>query len=273
MVHRRFALVFALLLVGITAGPSPAPSPAPTRPPSLFRRLENFFMAHGVHPAPRVRPSGPPLPKSYPIHGSMIVRPDALVRLSCGRGFVACYIHIVATAQPNALFEGVLWGPKAQLVHLHVTGSPRSPHFWFSVDNRYTSRSKAHAYIRARLYLPIAASVDATGIVGAFDVSGLRGACTFNVASMQLGISGCSKIEAMTVAGDVTLQLLPGIWPDARVRTESGNIALTVPRGYTGRVRARTLEGKLRNPLDSGFTEGRLVLQSLSGNIEVRTGP
>ncbi len=273
MVHRRFALVFALLLVGITPGPSPVPSPAPTRPPNFFRRLENFFMAHGVHPAPRVQPKGPALPKSYQIHGSMIVRPNAVVRVSCGRGFVACYVHIVATAQPNALFKGVLWGPKAQLVHLHVTGSRRSPHFWFSVDNRYASRSKAHAYIRARLYLPIAASIEGTGIVGSYDVSGLRGACTFNVASMQLGISGCSKIEAMTVAGAVTLRLLPGIWPDARVRTESGNIELTVPRGFTGRVSARTLEGNLSNPLDSGFSEGRLDLQSLSGNIVVRTGP
>ncbi len=230
-------------------------------------------MAHGVHPAPRQRPTGPALPKSYPIHGSMIVRPNAVVRVSCGRGFVACYIHAIATSQNNARFEGVLWGPKAALVHLHVTGSPKSPHFWLGVDNRYASRADAHAYLRARLYLPLDASIDATGITGAYDVSGLRGSCIFNVASMELGIRGCSKVDAMTVAGGVTLQLLPGIWPDVRVRTESGSITLLLPRGFTGRVHARTLEGNLRNPLDAGFDEGRLILQSLSGNIEVRANP
>ncbi len=267
MVHRRFALLCALLLVGIASGPTPSPSPAPTRPPSLLRRIENFFMLHGVHPAPP--PARRPLPKRYPIHGSMLVRPNAVVRVSCGRGFVACYIHVIATANSNALFEGTLWGPDAQVVHLHVTGSPRSPHFWLGVDNRYASRANAHAYLRARLYLPLAASIDATGIVGAYDVSGLRGTCIFNVASMELGIRGCSKVDAMTVAGGVTLQLLPGIWPDVRVRTESGKIALTVPRGFSGRVHARSLEGSVRNPLESGFAEGRLDLQSLSGNIEV----
>ncbi|MDH2909560.1 MAG: hypothetical protein HKL92_00795 [Candidatus Eremiobacteraeota bacterium] len=270
MVHRRFALVFALLLVGLAAGPTPSPSP--TRPPSLLRRLENFLMLHGVHPPPP-QPVGPTLPKSYPVHGSMIVRPNAAVRLSCGRGFVACYIHVIATAQNNARLEGEFWGPKALLVHLHVTGSPRSPHFWLSVDNLYASRGRAHAYLRARLYLPIAASLDATGISGAYDVSGLRGACTFNVASMDLGVAGCSKLDAMTVAGSVSVTLLPGIWPNVRVRTESGAIALTVPAGFRGRVHARSLEGNVLNPLDSGFDEGRLELQSLSGRIEVRASP
>jgi len=272
MVHRRFALVFALLLVGVASGPTPSPSPVPTRPPSLLRRLKNFFMLHGVHPPPR-QAAGSPLPKRYPIHGSMIVRPDAAVRVSCGRGFVACYIHVIATAQNNARFEGVLWGPKASLVHLHVTGSPRSPHFWLGVDNRYASRDRAHAYLRARLYVPIAASIDATGIRGAYDVSGLRGACTFDVASMDVGVTGCSKLDAMSVAGSVNVTLLPGIWPDVRVRTESGAIALTVPAGFRGRVRARSLEGNVRNPLDAGFDEGRLELQSLSGRIDVRANP
>lgn len=270
MVHRRFALVFALLLVGFASAPTPSPSP--THPPSLLRRLENFLMLHGVHPPP-AKPAGPASPKSYPVHGSMIVRPNAAVRVSCGRGFVACYIHVIANSQNNARLEGVLWGPKALLVHLHVTGSPRSPHFWLGVDDRYASRDRAHAYLRARLYLPIAASLDATGISGAYEVSGLRGACTFDVASMELGVAGCSKLDAMTVAGSVSVTLLPGIWPNVRVRTESGAIVLSVPPGFRGRVHARSLEGNVLNPLDSGFDEGRLELQSLSGRIEVQTSP
>ncbi|HUY10974.1 MAG TPA: hypothetical protein VMV73_01795 [Candidatus Dormibacteraeota bacterium] len=271
MVHRQLAPLLALLLVGVASSGAPAPTPSP-KPPTLLHRLNTYLLSHGVHPGPRPTrtQSGPP---SFPLHGSMIVKPDAIVRVECGRGFIACELHVIAYAGDDARLHGELWGPRGSVVHLHVSGPPSSPRFWFSVDDRYASRTRAHAYVRAELLLPRTASLQFSGTTGMIEVDGLTGACRFDGAQTNVRADGCKSVDAMTSSGNVALSLPTGLRPHLRVSTVAGSITLTVPRTFSGRVHASSLQGFVSNPLSIGSAAGSIDLASISGEIWVRRAP
>jgi len=110
--------------------------------------------------------------------------------------------------------------------------------------------------------------VDIRSVSGSLSVNSAAGECCLNSKSGRISIGRVGRLaKAATISGSV--ELTTDGAEDVEVKTISGHVSVSVPRGRLPRVRFRTLAGKLRCDCEQG-DDFEVRAASVSGSVEIK---